>query len=372
VFNNKIVWRRTGAIAAAGAVVLGAAGCAGGTTTGSGDGSIPVTSLQLAVFNSPQTPYGGAIQWFVDEAAERSDGAIEIEVFWEGALLAGPDVLTGLAEGRADLGFGTPLYSPAELPLSQIATVPFISSDVVAVQNAFTELYETNADYKAEWERVGVLPLTVQGITPMVLAGADVPADLDWIDGRQIRASGLTANAIQDAGGNAVALVVSEIYESAQRGLIDGVAAQNLGQLPSISLQEIMPHLADPGTGVYTTTYLAANPSKWNSLDPAAREVLDEVIAEFNDVYLEQVAIYDESSCDAFLEAGGSATVWDESETEKWSDLVGDSLLKQWKAGVAPSGADADSFYDEYMALIDEPSDAEYIDGMAACAERSN
>lgn len=352
-------------------LTFGAVGCASPTSNASGDSGLPATELQLAIFNSPQTPYGEAVQWFIDEADARSDGAISIKPYWDGALLAGPDVLTGLSEGRADLGFSSQLYSPAELPLSQVTTVPFQTSDVVGVQNAFGELYETNSDYKAEWSRHNVTPLSVQGVAPMLLAGAEVPEGVDWLEGRQIRASGYVANAIQEAGGNAVALVVSEIYEAAQRGMIDGVASQNLGTVPSLSLQELMPHLADPGTGVYTGTYLAANSAKWESLDPDVREVLETLSAEFNDVYLDAVKSYDEKACDAFLEAGGSVTIWDESETERWSSLVGDELLNEWKASASRSGADADAFYEQYKQLLSEEHESDYVDGMAACAERS-
>jgi TRAP-type C4-dicarboxylate transport system substrate-binding protein len=359
------------AIGSIAALTFGAVGCASPTTSGAGDSGLPSTKLQLAVFNSPQTPYGEAVQWFIDEAAVRSDGAIAIRPFWDGALLAGPDVLTGLSEGRADLGFSSQLYSPAELPLSQVTTVPFQTSDVVGVQNAFKELYESNEDYQAEWSRHNVTPLSVQGVAPMLLAGAEAPSGVDWLEGRQVRASGYAANAIQKAGGNAVALVVSEIYEAAQRGMIDGVASQNLGTVPSLSLQELMPHLADPGTGVYTGTYLAANSAKWKSLDPGVRDVLETLSAEFNDRYLDAVKSYDVKACDAFLEAGGSVTIWDESETERWSSLVGDELLNEWKASASRTGADADAFYEQYKQLLSVKYESDYVDGMSACAERS-
>lgn len=353
------------------ALAFGAVGCASPSSDAAGDSGLPSTELQLAIFNSPQTPYGETVQWFIDEAAARSDGAITIKPYWDGALLAGPDVLTGLSEGRADLGFSSQLYSPAELPLSQVTTVPFQTSDVVGVQNAFEELYKTNSDYQAEWSRHNLTPLAVQGVAPMLLAGAEVPSGVDWIKGRQVRASGYVANAIQESGGNAVALVVSDIYEAAQRGMIDGVASQNLGTVPSLSLQELMPHLADPGTGIYTGTYLAANSDKWDSLNPDVREVLETLSAEFNDKYLDAVESFDEKACDAFLEAGGSVTIWEESETERWSSLVGDKLLNEWKASVSPSGADADSFYEQYKQLLSKEHESDYVDGMASCAKRS-
>jgi len=362
-------WRIAAVGSAVGVFLL--TGCSGSSSGGdadAGDGAIPSTNLQLATFVGPQTPYGAAIEAFVDEMAERSDGAIQIEVFWEGALLNGPDVLTGVADGRADLGFSNANYSPAELPLSQLISVPFLSNDVVATQDAFAELYETNEDYTNEWSSLGVRPLAFQSVTPMVMLGETVPEDVDWLSGKTVRATSVMGNAIQAAGGNAVALPLNELYESAQRGLIEGAASLNFGTIPSISLEEVMPHVADPGTGIYSQTTLIVNESTYEGLDESVRALLDEVSGEFNAAYLEQLAIFDAETCDVVLGAGGSVTRWDEEQTAEWQDLLGDSIVETWKDAAAASGADVEAFYDEYLALIDQQVDSDYVDGVAACA----
>lgn len=366
---------RSGRILAAVAIATGlvfTAGCAGGTPPADdNEAGIPQTDLQLATYLGPQTPYGAAIEWFVDELAKRSDDAVQIEVFWEGGLLTGPDVLTGVAEGRADLGFSTPNYSPAELPLTQVMSVPFLSSDVVAVQDAFEELYASNTDYQNEWSKLGVRPLAFQAVTPMIMTGETAPENLDWISGKSIRATSLMANAIQQAGGNAVALPLPEVYESAQRGLIEGVASLNFGTIPSISLEEVTPHVADPGTGIYSLTTLFANESTLSGLDESVRSLLEEVAGEFNATYLEQLATFEEQTCDVVLDAGGSITRWEAAQTEEWKNVLGDSIVDEWKSAAAASGADVDGFYADYTDLISTPSaDSGYTDGVAACAER--
>jgi TRAP-type C4-dicarboxylate transport system substrate-binding protein len=347
-------------------------GCAA-STEAAGEGSenpIPTTNLQLATYIGPQTPYGAALEWFVDEVSEQSDGAITIEVFWEGALLNGPDVLTGVADGRADMGLTSTSYSPAELPLSQVIAVPFVSSDVVAVQNAFNELSSSNPDFQGEWSRAGVVPLTFQAVTPNIMAATSVPEDLEWIEGKSVRATSLMGNAVQDAGGNAVALALSEVYESAQRGLIDAAASLNFGTIPSVSLEEVMPHVVDPGTGVYGATVLLTNESTYAGLDDSVRAVLDDAAGGFNDVYLEQVGVFDAAACDAILDAGGSVATWSKSETDAWKDAMGDSIVDMWKSDAGASGADVEAFYEEYLELLDQTVESDYVDGVAACAER--
>jgi TRAP-type C4-dicarboxylate transport system substrate-binding protein len=367
VQHTKRITRISG-LAIGTAILAATAGCA--TTESPTDGGITPTTLELATYLGPQTPYGQAIEWFVAEVAEQSDGAVEIEVFWEGALLTGPDVLTGVSQGRAALGFSTPNYSPAELPLTQIMSIPFLAEDVVATQDAFTELYATNADYQNEWSSLGVRPLAFQAVTPMIIAGTDVPEDYEWLAGKQVRATSLMGNAVQAAGGNAVALALPEVYESVQRGLLQGVASLNFGTIPSISLQEVAPHVAYPGTGIYSITTLFANEATWSGLDENVRAVLESAAGGFNDVYLERLGAVEEETCDVILDAGGSVTVWDESDAEAWADELGDSITDIWKTSAAASGADLDAFYDEYVELANADIESSYVDGTIACADR--
>lgn len=129
-----------------------------------------------------------------------------------------------------------------------------------------------------------------------------------------------------------------------------------------------MPHVADPGTGIYSQTTLIVNKSTYEGLDESVRALLDEVSSEFNNAYLEQLAIFDAETCDVVLGAGGSVTRWDEAQTAEWEDLLGDSIVETWKDAAAASGADVEAFYDEYRTLIDQQVDSDYVDGVAACA----
>ncbi|SDS14343.1 TRAP transporter substrate-binding protein DctP [Agrococcus carbonis] len=364
-------FKRAAAVAAAGMLAISMAACSSGGPGGSsaapqGDGE--ARQLQLATYLGPETPYGAALQWAVDELEQRSEGDLTIEVYWEGALLGGPDVLSGVAQGRADMGLTTPNYSPAELPLTQIMTLPFVTSDVAGVQDAFMELYSSNEAYQAEWNDLGLHMLNVQAVTPVIMLGRDAPSGYDWIAGKSLRATSLMGNAVQAAGGNPVALALPEVYESAQRGLIDGVTSLNLGTVPSTSLQELVPHVADPGAGIYSLTNVFINQSTYDSLSADQQSVLDEVMLDMNDEYLSVLQEFDTEACDLILEAGGSVTIWDESETQEWADAVGETAFDSWLQAAGPDGQ---AFYDEYLSLVESSEgSADYVDGMAACADR--
>lgn len=335
-------------------------------TTEGGEGESH--TYTFATYVAASAPHGQALVWLIDEIEERSDGRVILEPYWDGSLLPAAELLAGVAEDRADFAFLTPLYNPAELPLSQVTSIPFATADVRALSTAVTDLYEDNADYQREWEATGVLPLNFVSVAPSMFATKEPISGLDDLDGMSIRATGYGAAAVQAAGGNAISLVVGELYESLERGLIDGYTSMIFDAVPSLSLQEVAPYVVDTGLGTYGLNSIAVNPQTWDGIPEADRAVIEEVVAEFADHYFDNLAAGEDAACDAVLEAGGDVTVWSDRETDRWAELVGDAPLDQWRSTASATGADIETFYQDYrdaLANADEsPS------GMARCAAR--
>ena len=349
--------------------LTGCSGVNGGSTGGDDGGGGGELGIRLATWIGPATPYGVALEEFVATVDELSDGEITIEPFWDGALLAGPELLSGAGDGRADLAYLPTHYNPAELPLSQLTTVPFLTSDVPAAEATWETLLESDEAFAAEYAESGVTPLTVHGTTTNILATTEPVPDFDWLDGRSLRATSYSANAVQLAGANPVALALNEIYESVERGVVEGFTTMNLGTIPSVSLQEATPYVVDAGLGMYATSLLVANTSFWDGLSEDHKAVLTEAIDTLDETYWSVLSDVEEEACSTILDEGGQVTVWPEDEQQRWQDAVGDSILDEWKAQVEAQGVDADAFYDSYMDSLDENA-TDYVDGVVICAQR--
>lgn len=345
------------------------AGLLGLTACGQGAGgeAASTSEFQLATFVGPSTPYGEALSDFAEKIKEDTDGRVSVEIFWDGSLLAGDEILDGVESGRAGMGYINTSYHPTELPLSQLVTIPFQANNTETAQAAWNELLETNADYAAEWEANNVVNLGIQSVTPMIISGKDEPTGTDWISGKRLRATSYTAQAVQLAGGSPVGLTINELYESIERGVIDGYTSMNLGTIPSLSLQEISPYVADPGLGIYSIVGLVVNQDAFDKLNAEDQEALRAAGKDLGENYLEVVDRVEDDACAAIKEAGGNVTVWDESKVNTWKDLVGDQLLESWKSEVGGTGKDADAFATAYAdAIIANANDSEGALGRCA------
>jgi len=335
--------------------VLSLTGCAqaGGDEKGA-------MKFQLATFVGPTTPYGEALTQFAEQIEVDTDSRVSVEIFWDGALLAGDEILDGVGSGRVGMGYVNPAYNPTNLPLSQLVSIPLQTNDTKAAQAAWNELLQTNTDFAAEWESNNVVNLGIQSVTPMIISGKDEPTGIDWINGKRLRATSYTAQAVQLAGGSPVGLTINELYESVERGVIDGYTSMNLGTVPSLSLQEISPYIADPGLGIYSTVGLIVNQDEFDQLTAGDQDALRAAGTDLGQNYLDVVDRVEDEACVAIKAAGGSVTIWDKSEVDAWKDLVGDNLLDSWKSEVGDAGKGADAFATAYaQALKANATDSE-------------
>lgn len=368
--------KTTFALASAAIAALTLAGCSADSgdntseNSGGGNGGGESVSIQLASTWGPGTPYGESLQMFEEQVEAASDGRIDIEIFWDGSLVPGDDVLQAVGQGRAQMGYLNNSYFPTQLPLFQYVSIPFHSTDMNAAQVAWNDLLENNEEFQNEWSDNGVVNLGVQAVTPMIMSGPDVPTDMSWLKNKSIRATSYTGQAVAAAGGSPVALTVNELYESIQRGVVQGYTSMNFGTVPSLSLEEVSPFIADPGIGIYSTVAIVVNEQFFNSLSDEDQEILRTAGNDFNQNYLDVVDRVEDEACEIVIAAGGGVSIWDDAAVSEWQDLIGDDLLNQWKEDVERAGLDADAFIDAYTAAYEANASDSSDGALERCASK--
>src|SRR5690606_18945110 len=204
-------------LAILGTVALLLSACSSGD--GDGDGGPATRNLQYSTYMAPNNALTNPVRAWLEEIAEADDSLkLEIEFFYQEALLGATDTIPGVRGGRADIGHSIALYHPAELPLSQIVGVPFATDDMGAQARAFNYLYDNNEAFRKEWDAFGVRVLTFVP-NPGSYIGTNFPVNsLEDLRGRSLRAAGMLSSAVEAIGVNPVALAAPEIYESIERG----------------------------------------------------------------------------------------------------------------------------------------------------------
>lgn len=341
-----------------------------------GEGGSSTRNLQYSTYMAPGNALTNPAREWLEEISEADDSlTLEIEFFYQEALLGATDTIPGVRDGRADIGHSIALYHPAELPLSQIVGVPFATDDMAAQARAFNHLYDNNTAFRAEWDAFGVQVLSFVP-NPGSYIGTNFPVNsLSDLDGRSLRAAGMLSAAVEAIGVNPVALAAPEIYESIERGVIDGHTSNPFEVTVQLGFQEVAPYFTEPFTGLYNLVVIVMNPAVYESLPQSLKDYItenrDDYIQRHADAFLEA----DRRACDKLLAEGGHANTLSDQDVQAWKATLGDSLYDQWRdtaIGSGASEADVDSFRDDYeQALSTFASPAtQATSGLAECAAR--
>lgn len=367
--HNRI---KSAASAAAAVGTVFALSACGGVTGGGGDDGSP-QSWQGANYMPEQNSFSRALVEVSDFLAE--EGVAEVEVFHQEALLGAADILPGVADGRANIGIINPFYYPGELPLTNVASVPFVSDDPWAHTTALNELYDSNDLLKSEYEKAGVELVTFVPVATTILGSKDPITSLEDLKGKKIRAVGLVSNAIAEVGANPVSLPAGEIYQSVESGVIDGYTSYPFDISVSNSFHEVAPNVLDPGTGVYSVGAILMNKGNWDSLTDEQRTAIGDNSKNFADSAAQMVSDDLESLCGTFLKAGGKPTALPDDQVQEFKDTVGESLVDEWKSEATNAGveqSDADSFFDDLTAGVEQYEAESELDlSMKPCIDQA-
>lgn len=366
------------------ATVLGVAsialvGCsaeAGGA--GNGPEGAEKRVLRMATPISEQSVQGQSVQAWAKAVEDATGGSIEIEIHSSGSLLAGTDILPGLADGRADLGMSYSNYHSTDLPYWNVVAYPFVTASWDVFANAFQQLESEFPAIDQAWADFGVVPLADITNGAAGSASRTQISSIEELDGKRYRAPGLMAAIAAEAGADTVFMELAEMYEALQRGVLDGWIGTEMGAAAALNVQEVTPYFTDFGIGQYSGARIFANPQVWESLSAEQQEAIAEVSAEYPSALIPLVTEVESAACDAIQEAGGNVTLADTSDPayQSWRDAA----LKIAEEALYENAAAANISREDYSALIvryveiaeglESSIGANYTDGLALCSER--
>lgn len=286
-----------------GATVLGLGAMLGATLA-------PVLSVAAAekirlstYVNEVDIRYEG-FKHFADLVKAKTDGRVEVEIFPSATLHGWADGVDAVTGGVADVSWISydkrlPCYRagafyPAVVNLENQVEMDAKITEILADEAAkmgLINVFSSNYSYDQEWWFKGRVD------------------DISKLEGKQVRSIGpLVSMMIETWGGKPVFVAPKEVFQSAERGVVDGI---NMGvaTYSSWKLWTVMPYMVNASLFYGNIMYMM-NKSKFDSLSPADQK--------------------------AILEAGHETEIWLKPHYEAWiNERVGDAVMKGGGAAVS-------------------------------------
>ncbi len=165
--------------------------------------------------------HGELFQVWARSVEEASGGRIAVEVYPAQTLGKAPQGYDNARNGIAEIAWTVQGYTANRFPLSQIVELPGLFETAEVGSCAFQQLYDSGA-LDAEYADTHVLFVHTHGAGHLHTAARAVTS-LDDLKGLRIRRpTAVIGTLLEELGAEPVGLPAPAIYESAQRGVIDG------------------------------------------------------------------------------------------------------------------------------------------------------
>jgi len=284
-----------------------------------------VITLNLAHYLAESiTEWTAWDSYFAKEVERRTDGRVKIVIHWSESLGKIPDLPELCSRGAVDIISTTPSYSPTWFRLTSVLNqVPFIQNTLEEVQAISKKLYFEGPLPEIDYKRNNMKLLFVGCFREYHIFAKEPIETLEDMKGKKIRTWGpYLPRAIMVAGAVPVDVSPSEMFESLQRGRVDGIP-WGLHSAYGAGLHEIAPYISKTGIGLYPGIIRLINLDVWNSLPADVQKIMIEVGQELMGQTGRDIANSHYDKAYKLLTKSG-ATFVEFKDREKWIKMLPD------------------------------------------------
>jgi len=236
-----------------------------------------VLRLQSA-FAAALPALGECLPLFKEWVEAASDGSIEVKYFDPGKLVPPFEIHDAVSSGKIEAGYTAPVYLAGKLPSTELFTyIPF-GVDAPAYLGWFysgngLKLYQEaydNAGYKL---KAFVFTMLAPETAGWFRKAIDKPEDLK---GLSIRYPGLPGKVLQKLGASISMVPGSEIYQSLEKGAIDGTEFSNPAIDQKLGFYKVAKYNYFPGWHQPATHLeLVINKDTWEKMSLRQKTVME-------------------------------------------------------------------------------------------------
>lgn len=278
-------------------------------------------TLRFANYFAGESGPGMIGQEFADDVKELTGGAVEIEYYPGGMLLAADKMYDGVMEGIADIGFSNLGYTFGRFPVTEVLDLP------LGFPNAWVSNHVAAEFYKEfipdEWKDTHVLTLHTSPANNILTVSKPVTKP-EELKGLILRGTGYIGKLVEALGGTPRPVAMPDAYDNLAKGVIDGLLIP-YETTKTFRYGEVTNYVTEvwPLGQVYTF-YIVMNKNTWNQLTPDTQELITRYI---EDEYLEKLAQMwnriDIEGKEYAIETGYEILEIPPEELGSWKELAG-------------------------------------------------
>ena len=334
------------------------AGCTSSSTepAPADDPQEDTTVYQLAMTtHDPNTSaVARALQAWVDELREESNGRLDITIHYNGALASMQEAVAMTQSGGCDLMWGVCAANSQFFTLLEILNTPCIGLQN-SLQGTYVvqKLYNEEPLIRAEFDSMGLHVLAAHSNALSAFISTKQFNTVDDFKGEVLRANTDTYNALCTAlGSSTMACSGGEMYENFSKNVMSGTMI-DVTVIAATKSYEVAPYLMDYNFGT-NSGFVAMNEAVYQSLPADLQKMLDDSF--------ESLSYAIATSCNDNVKElyGGvfeqNMTVYEASDelVEAFESITKEKIWSNWENVVTERGGNPSELFDEIQAFMAE------------------
>ena len=288
----------------------------------------------------PGTPRADYLVHFKNGVAKRTNGEIEVQIYWANSLVHAKEALEAVQVGTADMADLAVAYFSDKIKLLQVGTLPFSVSDPVKAREGGMRLLREVPEALAELTKFGHVFVGMTATAEYHLNSREPIPDLAALKGKKVGTFGRIApKAIQAGGAVSVSTTGGEVYEALQRKTIDA-RIMSFETVQRFKTYEVAKYVNTIAMGcIAGVTPFTINKDKWDSLSKEHQKILLEE-GERVGVWEAKAMRDDDVKFQNFLKSQGVKIIeFSRSDREKWKNSPGvKQIAGDWVKSVEALG----------------------------------
>lgn len=306
----------------------------------------------------PATTAGSKVdQWFADEVKARTNGEVEIRIFWSEALGKAAENLSLLKSGAIEMGAMSPGYFPTQLPFHAAPnSIPMAMESVKQANALMKRLAAEVPAFQEEAKANGVRTLFFHHLNPYLLVSRDPITSVEAMKGRKIRTWGTDMPKMAQAvGATPVTLSLPEIYESLSRGVVDS-APFSVDLVVNYKIFEVAKNVSEVTLWLGPSWGVWIGEAAWQKLTPAQQKIMTDVAEEARERDYKVTTEAEATAREELKKRGVNFLPFPEAEKAKWRaalpNFFDDFIAAQEKNGKGADARKAVAIWKDVVATV--------------------
>ena len=296
-------------------------------------------------------------QWFADEVKRRTNGAVEMKIFFSNGLGEVKETLSLLETGAIDMAALSPGYFPDQLPFFTAPnSIPMAIDNIDQAYEISQRFLKDVPAFMEEARSKKIRPLFFHVLNPYLMVSKEPILAVDQLKGKKFRTWGSDLpRMVQAVGGTPVTLGVTELYEGLLRGVVD-VIPFSIDLMQNYKVYEVAKNVMEVTIWDGPTWGVWISDKAWAKLTPDQQK---EVLAAADEAAKRDLEAVRKAAADSrafLLTQGVKIHPFPPAELAKWKAALpkyfDEFIAKQEARG---KGADARKMVEIWKDVVKSP-----------------